>query len=181
MYWKDSCRPVNVDSIDWGVVSILHIPSALHNVLHGCFILEWLLGMNVLLNQPTYSQRWSSPFLRPCKWSMLEHSRLHSWHSIGHIRLSQVCLSCTSSLVWNFEDILYMNVRDHIPGDRTCAITAIMSWLIWEWDIPEFTRLEWFRACYHWPFRITYLSTSMKSCWAHVFIIFVAGKLEKSG
>ena len=46
----------------------------------------------------THSQRWSSPFLRPCKWSMLEHSCLHSWHGIGHICLSQACLSCPSSL-----------------------------------------------------------------------------------
>ena len=42
VYWNDSCRPVNVDSIDWGVVSISHVPSAVHNAEQECFNL-WLL------------------------------------------------------------------------------------------------------------------------------------------
>jgi len=41
VYWNDSCRPVKVDSIDWGVVSISHVPSAVHNAEQECFNL-WL-------------------------------------------------------------------------------------------------------------------------------------------
>jgi len=37
VYWNDSCRPVNVDSIDWGVVSISHVPSAVQNAEQECF------------------------------------------------------------------------------------------------------------------------------------------------
>ena len=40
VYWNDSCRPVNVDSIDWDVVSISHIPWAAHNAEQRCFDLQ---------------------------------------------------------------------------------------------------------------------------------------------
>lgn len=36
VYWNVSCRPVNVASIDWGVVSISQIPGAAHNISQVC-------------------------------------------------------------------------------------------------------------------------------------------------
>jgi hypothetical protein len=36
VYWKVSCLPENVASMDWGVVSIWHMPGAEHKALQGC-------------------------------------------------------------------------------------------------------------------------------------------------
>src|SRR5260221_7528416 len=36
VYWNVSCRPVNVASIDRGVVSIWHMPGAEQRAEHGC-------------------------------------------------------------------------------------------------------------------------------------------------
>jgi hypothetical protein len=40
VYWKVSCLPVNVASMDWGVVSIWHMPGAEHKALQECSCLE---------------------------------------------------------------------------------------------------------------------------------------------
>ena len=40
VYGKVSCLPVNVASMDWGVVSIWHMPGAEHKALQECSCLE---------------------------------------------------------------------------------------------------------------------------------------------
>ena len=40
VYWNVSCLPVNVASMDWGVVSIWHIPGAEHEASQECSWLE---------------------------------------------------------------------------------------------------------------------------------------------
>ena len=40
VYWKVSCLPVNVASIDCGVVSIWHIPGEEHKALQECSCLK---------------------------------------------------------------------------------------------------------------------------------------------
>jgi len=46
VYWNVSCRPVNVASIDRGVVSIWHMPGAEQRAEHGC---DSLLNCSILL------------------------------------------------------------------------------------------------------------------------------------
>jgi hypothetical protein len=40
VYWKVSCLPVNVVSMDWGIVSSWHMPGAEHKALQECSCLE---------------------------------------------------------------------------------------------------------------------------------------------
>jgi len=45
-----------------------------------------------------YPQRWTEDSASAWRWSVQPHSRLQSSQVIGHILLSQICSSCSSSL-----------------------------------------------------------------------------------
>ena len=102
VYWKVSCLPVKVASIDCGAVSISQKPGPLHNAIHECSCLlslskqrkDWYRRCGSVTNP----QRWTAPEFKPWRWSWLAQRRLQSWQVTGQSRASHQCCSWSSSL-----------------------------------------------------------------------------------